>query len=36
MSNYAELYPKHDVNDKINPGDIICVDDVSGKYRKSQ
>lgn len=33
-NDYAELYPKHDINEELNPGDIICVDDISGKYRK--
>lgn len=33
-NDYAENYEKHRIMDIIEPGDIICVDDISGKYRK--
>lgn len=34
MSNYAENYRKHNVLEVIEPGDIICLDDLTGLYRK--
>lgn len=34
MSDYAENYRKHNILEIIEPGDIICLDDVSGSYRK--
>ena len=33
-NDYAENYEKQDILEIIEPGDIICVDDITGKYRK--
>lgn len=33
-NDYAENYRKHNVLEIIEPGDIICLDDISGSYRK--
>lgn len=34
MSDYAENYRKHNILEIIEPGDIVCLDDASGSYRK--
>lgn len=35
-NDYAEAYEKVDENDIVEPGDIICLDVPTGKYRKIQ